>query len=267
MKECLMWYLSDFGNTFKVWWQNINYACYKSSNIHTPVKSDITFSFCNRKFNWLTSKSLCSSQGLQKNIMDSHFLYHIDGLVHERCNSIANTLELYFSCTNSLICLLWHGCDCIHSGYIDFVLPYLNSCLYSWRLWTEWWVYHGIQVLILKFHIKLLLYILLWGCHIHKSYTWFVMLLFCYALICLVLWKFSFYWYGVGGAVRFLVVGTIGQRGRPPRVSSGWSSVWHRSNTGLSSTQYEQIPIILGVWPFWLTPFFFRSITFWRAYG
>ena len=50
-------------------------------------------------------------------------------------------------------------------------------------------------------------------------------------------------------------------------VSSGWSSVWHRSNTGLSSTQYEQIPIILGVWPFCLTPFFFRSITFWRAYG
>ena len=50
-------------------------------------------------------------------------------------------------------------------------------------------------------------------------------------------------------------------------VSSGWSSVWHRSNTGLSSSQYEQIPIILRVWPFWLTPFFFRSITFWRAYG
>ena len=38
-------------------------------------------------------------------------------------------------------------------------------------------------------------------------------------------------------------------------------------NTGLSSTQYEQIPIILGVWTFWLTLFFFRSITFWRAYG
>ena len=50
-------------------------------------------------------------------------------------------------------------------------------------------------------------------------------------------------------------------------VSSGWSSVWHRSNTGLSSTQYEQIPIIFGVWPFWVTPFFFRSITFGRAYG
>ena len=40
-------------------------------------------------------------------------------------------------------------------------------------------------------------------------------------------------------------------------VSSGWSSVWHRSNTGLSSKQYEQIPIILGVLPFWLTPFSF----------
>ena len=50
-------------------------------------------------------------------------------------------------------------------------------------------------------------------------------------------------------------------------ASSGWSSVWHCSNTGLSSTQCEQIPIILGVWPFWLTPFSFRSITFWRACG
>ena len=39
-------------------------------------------------------------------------------------------------------------------------------------------------------------------------------------------------------------------------VSSGWSSTWFHSNTGLSSTQYEQIPIILGVWPFWLTLFF-----------
>ena len=39
-------------------------------------------------------------------------------------------------------------------------------------------------------------------------------------------------------------------------VSSGWSSTWFHSNTGLSSTQYEQIPIIFGVWPFCLTPFF-----------
>ena len=50
-------------------------------------------------------------------------------------------------------------------------------------------------------------------------------------------------------------------------VSSGWSSTWFHSNTGLSSTQYEQIPIIFEVRPFGLTPFFFRWITFWRAYG
>ena len=41
------------------------------------------------------------------------------------------------------------------------------------------------------------------------------------------------------------------------RVSSGWSSTWFHSNIGLSSTQYEQIPIIFGVWPLWLTHFFF----------
>ena len=28
---------------------------------------------------------------------------HIDGLVQERCNSIANALELHLSCTNPLI--------------------------------------------------------------------------------------------------------------------------------------------------------------------
>ena len=50
-------------------------------------------------------------------------------------------------------------------------------------------------------------------------------------------------------------------------VSSGWSGTWFHSNTGLSSTQYEQIPIIFGVWPVWLTPFLFRSIKFWRVYG
>ena len=37
-------------------------------------------------------------------------------------------------------------------------------------------------------------------------------------------------------------------------VSSGWSSTWFHSNTGLSS-------------PFWLTPFFFWSIKFWWVNG
>ena len=49
-------------------------------------------------------------------------------------------------------------------------------------------------------------------------------------------------------------------------VSFGWSNTWFHSNTGLSSTQYEQIPIIFGVWPFWLIPFFLHSITFWWVY-
>ena len=71
-------------------------------------------------------------------------------------------------------------------------------------------------------------------------------------------------WVGLWG---FLWRAPSAKRKDHHRVSIGWSSVWHCSNTGLSSTQYEQIPIILGVWPFWLTPFFFRSITFWRAYG
>ena len=54
-----------------------------------------------------------------------------------------------------------------------------------------------------------------------------------------------------------------GQRG----VNSGWNSTWFHSNTGLSGTQYEQSPIVFWVWSFWLTPFFFQSITYWRVYG
>ena len=50
-------------------------------------------------------------------------------------------------------------------------------------------------------------------------------------------------------------------------VSSGWSSTWFHANTGLSSAQYEQIPIIFGVWPNWQTPIFFWSITFWQVHG
>ena len=76
--------------------------------------------------------------------------------------------------------------------------------------------------------------------------------------------RISYRWVGLWG---FLWWAPSAKRKDHHGVCSGWSSVWHRSNTGQSSTQYEQIPIILGVWPFWLTPFFFWSITFWRAYG
>ena len=41
-------------------------------------------------------------------------------------------------------------------------------------------------------------------------------------------------------------------------VSFGWSSIWFHSNTGLSGTQYEQIPVVFGVWSFWLTLSFFN---------
>ena len=61
-------------------------------------------------------------------------------------------------------------------------------------------------------------------------------------------------WVGLWG---FLWWAPPAKRKDHHRVSSGWSSVWRHSNTGLSGTQYEQIPIILGVWPFWLTPYFF----------
>ena len=68
-------------------------------------------------------------------------------------------------------------------------------------------------------------------------------------------------WLGWVELWSFLWWATSAKRKDHHGVSSGWSSVWHRSNTGLSSTQYEQIPVILGVWPFWLTPFFFYTGT------
>ena len=71
--------------------------------------------------------------------------------------------------------------------------------------------------------------------------------------------------YGCGWGCEVSCGGQHRLRGKTtPQGQLWWRSIWHRSNTGLSSTQYEQIPIILGVWTFWLTPFFFRSITFWR---
>ena len=87
----------------------------------------------------------------------------------------------------------------------------------------------------------------------------------CYLTFCFLKMLFppqSGGWVGLWG---FLWWAPSAKRKDHHGVSSGCSSVWHRSNTGLSSTQYEQIPIILGVWTFWLTPFFFRSITFWRV--
>ena len=60
-----------------------------------------------------------------------------------------------------------------------------------------------------------------------------------------------------GWAVRFLVVGTIGQEERPPRGQLWMEQCLTSLKHWLIYTQYEQMPIILGVWPFWLTLFFF----------
>ena len=38
--------------------------------------------------------------------MQFYILYHIDGLMQERCNYIANALELRVSCTNPSICYI-----------------------------------------------------------------------------------------------------------------------------------------------------------------
>ena len=48
---------------------------------------------------------LCG-QGISSHDIDQIFTVHIDGLVQERRNSIANALELRLSCTNPSICYL-----------------------------------------------------------------------------------------------------------------------------------------------------------------
>ena len=47
-------------------------------------------------------ESMKSSQGVSLIMVKKKV--HIDGLVHERRNSIANALELHLSCTKPLIC-------------------------------------------------------------------------------------------------------------------------------------------------------------------
>ena len=54
-------------------------------------------------------KHWCHSVALETMLlMILDCILHLDlyGLVWERCNSIANALELHFSCTNSLICFI-----------------------------------------------------------------------------------------------------------------------------------------------------------------
>ena len=39
--------------------------------------------------------------------MDFDVFLHVDGLMQERCNSIAKALELYLSCTNPSLSCWW----------------------------------------------------------------------------------------------------------------------------------------------------------------
>ena len=157
----------------------------------------------------------------------------IHGLVQERRTSIANALELCLSCTKPSI-TIWNLCESWR-----FSLSFLLQC------------WHGSSR---NPHFNIL-----WmtSVNIYENCETFLTLLKPRS------WK-ALGWVGLWG---YLWWAPSAKRKDHHGVSSGWNSVWHHSNTGLSSTQYEQIPIIHGVWPFWLTPFFFRSITFWRAYG
>ena len=112
-----------------------------------------------------------------------------------------------------------------------------------------------------------------WGQQLsfHSRYVWilfvetrslYIVFFFSFILMCFLFFKLG--WVGLWG---FLWWAPSAKRKDHHGVSSGWSSVWHCSNTGLSSSQYEQISIILGVWPFCLTPFFFWSMIFWWAHG
>ena len=162
-------------------------------------------------------------------------------------------------------------------GFISHVVPFLwdhiphaNHCVMTmrpaelgWAIWhchwagcfiisVSWWARHWSRIYCWA--------LLVW------SVPWWLRHVFCDVMVSLKYANSAVY-RGRVGLWGFLWWAPSAKRKDHHGVSSGWSSVWHRSNTGLSSTQYEQIPIVLGVWPFWLTTFFFRSITFWRAYG
>ena len=62
---------------------------------------------------------------------------------------------------------------------------------------------------------------------------------------------------GGGWGCEVSCVATIGKEERPLRGQLWMEQYLISLKYWLSSTQYEQIPIILGVWPFWLTSIFF----------
>ena len=53
----------------------------------------------------------------------TYLLWHFEGLVQERRNSIANALELRLSCTNPLI---WQQ-NCLDPGYVQCPVGHMVS--------------------------------------------------------------------------------------------------------------------------------------------
>ena len=75
---------------------------------------------------------------------------HVDGLVQERSNSIANTLELHLSCTNpSLLPLKFDGIfHCHHLGPI-----FITDCLPKRHFPVQqWWQFHRDGILFQCIH-------------------------------------------------------------------------------------------------------------------
>ena len=149
-------------------------------------------------------------------------------------------------------------CTWFHCDFSTWCTCFYSSCLLNWHSGPS------VRKLILKDMGKI---------KTQKVQTMCIIPMMCcttYTQKNKIISKCCWGWVGLWG---FLWWASL-TKGRPPRqkkedhhgVSSGSSSTWFHPNTGLSSTQYEQIPIIFGVDFGWLLSFF-RSITFWRVCG
>ena len=79
---------------------------------------------------------------------------------------------------------------------------------------------------------------------------WWLVFFQIYFLHWKLLFLLTFHWRGWVGMRAFLWRAPSVKMKDPHRVITGWSSVWLSSNTGLSGTQYEQIPVTFGAWLF-----------------
>ena len=79
----------------------------------------------------LMKKILIMDIGLMSFNCNPHL--HNDGLVQERCNSIANALELRLSCTNPSICplvILMYNCNSMAKDLYPWFLVHISTEIY-----------------------------------------------------------------------------------------------------------------------------------------